>query len=180
MKIDIHNVAVSNSTGIVGFQSGIQIWAIILKICKRKSFITDCDGCNGAIADLGDRNKVTNYSISSVRLYPYLESHYSESFIDNICMIKTDTEGHDAVILSDLDERLRPPIIWTEWYRHYKFITYDIENETFLMEVYTIIARIFKKFSLNFRMRITAPENLLNCLRQLTKLDMKYLSQNGH
>ena len=30
---------------------------------------------------------------------PYLLQHYSRQFVDNICMVKTDVEGHDLVIL---------------------------------------------------------------------------------
>ena len=30
-----------------------------------------------------------------------------------------DTEGHDHVILGDMDPRLRPKVIWTEWFAGY-------------------------------------------------------------
>ena len=45
-------------------------------------------------------------------------------------MIKIDTEGHDAVILSDLDQRLKPRVLWVEWFLRYEF--YDFDN--FILE----------------------------------------------
>ena len=41
-------------------------------------------------------------------------------------MIKMDTEGHDAVILSDMDPRLRPRVLWDECFLRYEF--YDWVN----------------------------------------------------
>ena len=41
-------------------------------------------------------------------------------------MVKIDAEGHDAVILSDLDPRFRPKVGWVEWYLPYEY--YDFEN----------------------------------------------------
>ena len=50
-------------------------------------------------------------------------------------MIKIDTEGHDVVILDDLDPRLRPPVIWVEWFREYKYFKYDRVNKIYSIEV---------------------------------------------
>ena len=50
-------------------------------------------------------------------------------------MIKIDTEGHDVVILHDLDPKLRPPIMWVEWFREYKFFIYDKVNKKYSIEV---------------------------------------------
>ena len=60
-------------------------------------------------------------SVPAVRLYPFLWSRYSDKFLDNICVIKIDTEGHDVVILADLPAQLRPPVIWVEWFREFQF-----------------------------------------------------------
>ena len=90
--------------------------------------------------------------VESVKLYPYLQvkfllvlhhiiinhafqEYYSESFINNICMIKIDTEGYDVVILEDLDPRLRPPIMWIEWFVIYKFYKYDRKKQEYIYEV---------------------------------------------
>ena len=52
-----------------------------------------------------------------------MENKYGENFLNNICILKIDTDGHDVVILEDLKHsRLRPPIIYTEWFLDYKFI----------------------------------------------------------
>ena len=40
-------------------------------------------------------------------------------------MVKIDTEGHDAVILSDLHPKFRPRILWVEWALRYGFYDYD-------------------------------------------------------
>ena len=84
--------------------------------------LPDCNGCNGGITT----NTSSGYQVTSVRLYPFLLSHYSKEFINNICLIKIDAETHDSVILFDLDPKFRPPVIWVEWHRSYKF--YDYEN----------------------------------------------------
>ena len=81
-----------------------------------------CKGCRGGITS----NSSSSYGIHSVRLYPFLIDFYGKEFVDNICMIKIDTEGHDAVILSDLDPRFRPRVLWVEWYSGFQF--YDYEN----------------------------------------------------
>ena len=69
--------------------------------------------------------------VPAVRLLPYLHSHYSTHFLDSVCVLKTDTEGHDVVILGDLSQDFRPPVIWTEWYREYQFANIN----THLLEV---------------------------------------------
>ena len=80
-----------------------------------------CKGCNGGITT----NSSSSYEIRSVRLYPFLLDFYGKEFVDNICMIKIDTEGHDAVILSDLDPRFRPRVLWVEWFLRFEFYDYD-------------------------------------------------------
>ena len=62
----------------------------------------------------------------AVRLYPFLQSQYSQQTIENICVIKIDTEAHDVVILADLPAAFRPPVIWLEWFREYQFV--DMKN----------------------------------------------------
>ena len=42
-------------------------------------------------------------------------------------MVKIDTEGHDAVILSDMDPKFRPRVLWVEWFLLYEF--YDWDNK---------------------------------------------------
>ena len=94
-KIDVHNIAITNHSGGVVYES-------------------DCQGCNGKIS-----TKVNGTKVKSARLYPFLAEKYSAEFLENICLIKTDTEGHDQVILADLDPRLRPGVIWVEWFAGY-------------------------------------------------------------
>ena len=69
--------------------------------------------------------------MEAVRLSPFLHSQYSQEFLDNVCLLKIDTEGHDVVILDDLTEDFRPPVIWTEWFRDYQFL--DLKE--FILEV---------------------------------------------
>merc|ERR1711953_504474 len=97
-KIDVHNVAVSNKTGSVVYHSG-------------------SNGANGGIAQSTTRGDLM---VESVRPSPFLHSQYSEEFLDNVCLLKIDTEGHDVVILDDLS----PPVIWTEWFRDYQFLDF--------------------------------------------------------
>jgi hypothetical protein len=56
-------------------------------------------------------NTSSKHVVSSVRLYPFLLEFYGKDFVDNICMVKIDTEGHDAVILSDMDQRFKPRVL---------------------------------------------------------------------
>ena len=52
-----------------------------------------CNGCNGGISSLDPAAA----EIQAVRLLPYLQQHYSQAFIDQICLVKIDTEvsaGH--------------------------------------------------------------------------------------
>lgn len=102
IKLDVFNLAVSDKAGNVSYRSG-------------------CGGCNGGIG-AGRIGKDMEVQVESVRLHPFLSSHYSQQWLDNLCLIKLDTEGHDQVILSDLAKSdLRPPFIWTEWFASYKF-----------------------------------------------------------
>ena len=75
LNIDIHNVAVSNESKTVQYQSG-------------------CKGCNGGIPhqDAEHSQVMEGFSAQAVRLLPYLEAHYTKEFIDNICIMKIDTE----------------------------------------------------------------------------------------
>ena len=80
-----------------------------------------CKGCCGGITKDNGSSQVP-----SVRLYPYLLDYYGPNFVDNICMVKIDTEGHDAVILSDMDPKFRPRLLWVEWALRFEF--YDFAN----------------------------------------------------
>jgi len=101
-KIDIHHAAISDKYGLVSYESG-------------------CNGCNGGISE--GSNSSSQYSVRSVKLVPFLIQNYPQHFLDNIKMVKIDTEGHDVVILEDLKHfNFRPPIIWTEWFQLYKFV----------------------------------------------------------
>ena len=84
------------------------------------NFATGSNGANGGIKATG------SLSVPSVRLYPFLQSQYSDQTLDKICVLKIDTEGHDVVILADLPAHFRPPVIWLEWFREYQFA--DIKN----------------------------------------------------
>ena len=89
LQIEVHNVAVSNSFGLVNYSASKKIkghWtedmSSLFEDCKE-----DCNGGQGKISMDGGE-----YQAESVRLYPFLSEHYSSSFIKNICMIKIDTE----------------------------------------------------------------------------------------
>ena len=110
--------------------------------------VAGCKGCgNGGISQAED----TSYAVEAVRLLPYLQQHYSQHFIDQICLVKIDTEvtrtqlfatggeydkisvnvdikGHDVTILEDMkNTTLRPPIMWIEWYFSFKFVDEKIK-----------------------------------------------------
>ena len=78
-------------------------------------------GANGGIAQSAGSSDL---AVEAVRLSPFLQSRYSEQFLDNVCLLKIDTEGHDVIILDDLSEDFRPPIIWTEWFREFQFVNF--------------------------------------------------------
>ena len=61
---------------------------------KTVQYQSECQGCNGGIpSDQMHLSKVMEgFSANAVRLLPYLEEHYTKEFIDNICMVKIDTE----------------------------------------------------------------------------------------
>ena len=69
--------------------------------------------------------------MEAVRLFPFLQSHYDNYFLDKVCILKIDTEGHDVVILEDLSPDFRPPVILIEWFRDYQFV--DVRSH--LLEV---------------------------------------------
>ena len=51
--------------------------------------VEGCNGCgNGGISQAED----TSYAVEAVRLLPYLQQHYSQHFINQICLVKIDTE----------------------------------------------------------------------------------------
>ena len=98
---------------------------IVTVIEKEKSF-PDSDGANGGITETS-----SGLSVEAVRLFPFLQSHYDNYFLDKVCILKIDTEGHDVVILEDLSPDFRPPVILIEWFRDYQFV--DVRSH--LLEV---------------------------------------------
>ena len=93
LNIDIHHVAVSNEYKTVGYKSGM--YSRFKKNIKREILhsmfyaVAGCNGCgNGGISQAED----TSYAVEAVRLLPYLQQHYSQHFIDQICLVKIDTE----------------------------------------------------------------------------------------
>jgi len=122
LKIDVHHHAVSNFSGTVLYEPGCERWG--------------CDGGGGLMGAI-TTNTSSNYQVTSVRLYPFLRDMYSKMFVDNICMVKIDAEGHDSIILSDLDPSFRPRVIWVEWHRRYQFYDYPnhiLEDENYCTE----------------------------------------------
>ena len=100
----------------------------------------------------------------SVRLLPYLQLHHSATFLDNICLVKLDTEGHDVIILQDLvHTTFRPPVIWTEWYALYRFSGKDEDGDW--MEEVTIKCFTEIHDICVFSMTIIVPRGRKNCLR---------------
>ena len=80
-QVDLHEVAVSDSFGSVAYHS-------------------NSGGANGGIPQDQDSRPIDILSsYQSVKLYQYLQTKYKEEFIQNICFMKTDTEGHDITIL---------------------------------------------------------------------------------
>ena len=105
-KIDVHHLAVSDK-----FQ----------RVHYEPVTVGGCNGCNGAISS--SRTEAGQYSVPSVRLLPFLQQKYSPQFIQKICLVKIDTEGHDQTILADLPPSFRPPLLWVEWYEVMKTVT---------------------------------------------------------
>ena len=66
----------------------------------------------------------SDLAVEAVRLSPFLQSHYSDTFMDNVCFLKVDTEGHDVLILGDLSDHFRPAVVWTEWFREFQFVNF--------------------------------------------------------
>ena len=50
-----------------------------------------CDGCNGGITE-NPEEYFGDYTYLAVRLRPFLLQEYSQKFVDNVCIIKMDTE----------------------------------------------------------------------------------------
>ena len=96
----------------------------LVRVTVTKAFLGS-NGANGGIKPTG------SLSVPAVRLYPFLQSQYSDQALANVCVLKIDTEGHDVVILADLPAQFRPPVIWVEWFREYQFA--DITK--YLLEV---------------------------------------------
>ena len=105
----------------------------------------------------------------AVRLVPYLQLHHSATFLDNICMVKLDTEGHDVVILRDLvDTTFRPPVIWTEWYALYRFSGKDDDGDWMEEVVFKCLNEIHDLYNKHCvcSMTIIVHRGRRNCLRQ--------------
>ena len=96
----------------------------LVRVTVTKAFLGS-NGANGGIKPTG------SLSVPAVRLYPFLQSQYSDQALANVCVLKIDTEGHDVIILADLPAQFRPPVIWVEWFMEYQFA--DIK--TLLLEV---------------------------------------------
>ena len=50
-----------------------------------------CDGCNGGITE-NPEEYYGDYTAQAVRLRPFLLQEYSKDFVENVCLIKMDTE----------------------------------------------------------------------------------------
>lgn len=104
--IDIHKLAISDKESLVHYESA-------------------CKGCNGGITE-NPEEYFGDYTAQAVRLMPFLLQEYSQEFVDNVCFIKMDTEGHDVNILEDmLTHSWRPPLLWVEWFTFYRMISYN-------------------------------------------------------
>ena len=102
-------------------------------------------GSNGANGGIAQSTSSGDLMVESVRLSPFLHSQYSQEFLDNVCLLKIDTEGHDVVILDDLTEDFRPPVIWTEWFRDYQFLDFkefilEVRHGTFIKHKATVVS----------------------------------------
>ena len=67
-------------------------------------------------------------------------------------MIKIDTEGYDVVILEDLDPKLRPSVMWIEWFTIYQFYKYDRKTQNYIYEVFNfkILLQLVSCSSINY------------------------------
>ena len=91
-----------------------------------------CNGCNGGIASNGGPGGPGGYHINSVRLEPFLQEKYDQAFIDEICLVKIDTEGHDLTILTDFPPTFRPPLVWVEWFAPMQYSVSRNKSQTFM------------------------------------------------
>jgi len=93
LDLDIYKLAIYDRNGTVFYEG------------------SECNGCNNGIneEEKGD-------PVEAVPLVPFLLQRYSREFVQNVCMVKVDTEGYDAFILKSFPPWFRPKIIWTEWY----------------------------------------------------------------
>ena len=82
LKIDVYDLAVTDKDGPVYFNSSL----------------------SGSIAQ-----SKTGIQVEGVRLVPWLLRTYGREFVNNICMVKVDTEGQDLKILQSFPAWFRPP-----------------------------------------------------------------------
>ena len=75
-KIDTYHSAVSNNSGTVYYKADILNANCI------------CYGCCGGISSVTENKNKNENPVSAVRLVPFLDSHYSKGFIENICLLK--------------------------------------------------------------------------------------------
>ena len=114
--------------------------------------------------------------MAAVRLAPFLTETYDREFLDKICMIKIDTEGHDVVILEDLKRfKMRPPIIWTEWFHWYQYVDEQervLENKNFCTKK---SANLFTTI-LDLGNQVTFDNStFIDCLQDMRSLSRVYL-----
>ena len=89
-KINVHEVAVSDKFGTISFGH---------------------NGNNGGVPFNTNSSLKQSFKhqseVKAVKLYQYLQEQYPSEFIDNICFIKIDTEGHDITILKVIRSQQR-------------------------------------------------------------------------
>ena len=113
------------------FTSQVSLAKLLSQSSRRITF-SGSDGANGGITGA---ETSSGLSVEAVRLYPFLQSHYDNNFLGKVCLLKIDTEGHDVVILEDLSEEFRPPVMLIEWFRDYLFV----DKKANLLEVRDVL-----------------------------------------